>query len=285
MPLSAIAALLLLPPAVREWRDLPYAAAHPRQVLDVHAPEGARGAPVVVFLHGGGWSRGDKRQALRGKQRAFPAAGFVLVSANYRLSPEHPYPAFVQDAAAAVGWVRANIGRFGGDPGRLFVMGHSAGAHLAACLGADPRWLRPHGLRPADLLGVVSLDGGGMDVAESARFPATAAIYRRAFGDDPEVWEEASPIVQARKADRLPDFLLVVAGKGLMGQARRDRRSQRQAERFAEVARSKGARAETSLWPELDHGGVNDAAGQADHPLCRKIVAWMRERTQPDQRR
>lgn len=251
----------------------------------MYAPARSARAPVVVFFHGGGWRRGDKRQALQGKEKAYPEAGFVLVSANYRLAPEHRYPAFVQDAASVVAWVRANIGRFGGDPGRMFLMGHSAGAHLAACLGADVRWLRPHGLRPADLLGVIPLDGGGMDVAESARAPATAALYRQAFGDDPNVWEDASPLVQAGRADRLPDFLFVTAGKGLLGLARRDRRSQQQAQRFVAVLQKKGSRARVSVWPELDHAGVNAAAGRTDHPLCESILAWMRERVQPDQRR
>ncbi|MCA1998077.1 MAG: alpha/beta hydrolase [Armatimonadetes bacterium] len=275
-------------PEVRTTLDVPYTdSGHPRHRLDVYAPVGADRAPVVVFFHGGGWRTGDKRQAIQGKERVLPAAGFVLVSANYRLAPEHRYPAFVEDAAAAVGWVHRNIGRYGGDPKRLFVMGHSAGAHLAACLGADPRWLGKHGLKPADLLGAIPLDGGGMRVSEAAqaRSPILAGIYRQAFGDDPSVWDDASPLIQVRRAERPSDFLLVVAGRGLMGLPRADRRSREQAEEFAAAIRAKGARAEVSFWPDLDHGGANAMVGNPDHPLSKKVVAWMRERAQSAMRR
>ncbi len=273
---------------VKATLDVPYTdSGHPRHRLDVYAPEGASKAPVVVFFHGGGWSMGDKRQALKGKESVFPQAGFVLVSANYRLAPEHRYPAFVQDAAAAVGCVRRNIARYGGDPGRLFVMGHSAGAHLAACLGADERWLKPHGLRPRDLLGAIPLDGGGMRVSEGAqsRLPGLSHMYLQAFGDDPKGWDDASPLLQLQRTDRPCDFLLVVAGRGLAGLPRADRRSRQQAEEFAEAVRAKGARAEVSFWPDLDHMGANAMVGQPDHPLSKKVLSWMRERAQSAARR
>ncbi|MFN3682968.1 MAG: alpha/beta hydrolase [Fimbriimonadaceae bacterium] len=273
---------------LRTTPDVPYTdTGDPRQRLDIYAPEKASGAPVVVFFHGGGWRTGDKRQAIQGKDRVLTEAGFLLVSANYRLAPEHRFPAFVRDAAAAVGWVRRNIARYGGDPKRLFVMGHSAGAHLAACLGADPRWLEPHGLKPADLLGAIPLDGGGMRVSEGARSrsPWLSAVYRQAFGDDPAGWDDASPLIQVRRAKRPSDFLLVVAGRGLMGLPRYDRRSRDQAEEFAAALRAKGAKAEVSFWPDLDHGGANAMVGNPDHPLSKRVVAWMEERAQSAMRR
>ncbi len=113
--------------------------ADPRQALDVHAPEGARGAPVLVFFYGGSWASG-RRQDYGFAARALAARGFVVVVPDYRLVPQVRWPAFVEDGAAAVAWTRANIAGHGGDPARIGVIGHSAGAHIAMLLALDRRW-------------------------------------------------------------------------------------------------------------------------------------------------
>ncbi|MBC2776504.1 alpha/beta hydrolase [Parasphingopyxis marina] len=129
-------------------RDIAYGR-DARQRLDIYAPQGVdadAALPVIVFLHGGGWRSGDKAgYAFAG--RAFAARGFVTVVANYRLAPDHPFPDFVEDAAAAVLWTEANIRARGGDPGRLVLVGHSAGAHIAGLLAMDGRWLGEAGHR------------------------------------------------------------------------------------------------------------------------------------------
>lgn len=133
-------------------RDIAYGE-HPRQRLDVYAPAGASGAPVVVFAHGGSFHRFSKDvHALIGA--AFRRRGMVAVLPNYRLHPEFAYPSFVEDLAAAVGWARANAARFGGDPERIVVAGHSAGGIMAALLALDGPL---YGLSPGAVRGVVSL--------------------------------------------------------------------------------------------------------------------------------
>ena len=131
----------------------------PRHGLDVYAPANAQGAPVVVFIYGGGWRAGD-RGMYRFVGATLAAAGVVCVVPDYRVWPEVRSPAFVQDAAQAVGWARAHAAEHGGDPARLFLMGHSAGAQIAAMLALNPAWLGAVGMQPGrDLRGVVGLSG------------------------------------------------------------------------------------------------------------------------------
>src|SRR6185436_18662990 len=111
--------------AQRVTRDIPYATAHERQVLDVYAPEGAKNLPVVFWIHGGGWQAGEKTMVAL-KPKAFTDAGFVFVSISHRLLPTVEMESITSDVAAALGWVHKNIAAHGGDPTRVFVMGHSS---------------------------------------------------------------------------------------------------------------------------------------------------------------
>jgi acetyl esterase/lipase len=139
-------------------QDVPYAPGE-RHSLDIYAPSGAVGAPVVVFIYGGGWKDGDK-SLYRFVGAALAARGFVTVVPNYRVFPTVRFPAFIQDAAAAVAWTRANVAAYGGDPRRVFLIGHSAGAHIAAMLTLDRQWLAADGLDPdRDIAGFAGLAG------------------------------------------------------------------------------------------------------------------------------
>ena len=128
--------------------------------LDVYRPAAtsAERMPVVVFFYGGGWSSG-RREDYRFVGRRLAEAGILAVVADYRTWPTAGFPGFVEDGARAVAWARANAADFGGDPERLFVAGHSAGAQIAALIGSDPRYLRAHGLQPRTLAGVIGLSG------------------------------------------------------------------------------------------------------------------------------
>jgi acetyl esterase/lipase len=130
-----------------------------RQVLDVYRPDGARAAPVVVFFFGGSWQGGDKETYLF-LAAALAQRGYVTVVADYRVYPEVRYPKFIEDGALAVRWTKNNAVRFGGDPGRIFVMGHSAGAYIAAMLAINGRYLNAVGLDPhRDLAGLIGVSG------------------------------------------------------------------------------------------------------------------------------
>lgn len=131
----------------------------PRRKLDVYRPLDARGqAPVVVFFYGGNWDSGERgNYAFVG--RALASRGIVTVVADYRLYPEVTYPDFLTDSAMAVAWIAKRAASYGGDPKRLFVMGHSAGAYNAAMLALDSRWLGAQGMAPSDLRGWIGLAG------------------------------------------------------------------------------------------------------------------------------
>jgi acetyl esterase/lipase len=157
-PLTAINALS--PGSASErTADLSYGEG-PRRMLDVYRPKNAGNAkaPVVVFFYGGNWVSGDRADyAFVG--RALASRGIVAVVADYRLYPEVSYPNFLDDAAQAVAWAAKQAGRYGGDPKRLYVMGHSSGAYNAAMVALDPRWLKKQGMSPADLRGWIGLAG------------------------------------------------------------------------------------------------------------------------------
>ena len=130
----------------------------PRQQLDVYAPRHAKDLPIIVFWYGGGWENGKKSQ-YRFVGAALAKAGYVAVLPDYGLYPEAKFPAFVQDGAEALAWVASHAGEIGGDPGRIFVAGHSAGAHLAAMLAYDRSQLERVGLPPEIVSGFIGLSG------------------------------------------------------------------------------------------------------------------------------
>ena len=162
---------------IRVAKDLAYGDA-PRQRLDVYAPRAACGRPrpVVVFFYGGSWNSGT-RAGYAFVGRALAARGFVTVVPDYRLVPDVHYPAFVEDGAAAVRWAISHADAYCGDGGSVVLMGHSAGAYIAAMLAVDPRWLGAS--RPA-VKGLVGL-AGPYDFA-----PFDVAASRAAFGQSPD---------------------------------------------------------------------------------------------------
>jgi acetyl esterase/lipase len=137
--------------------DLAYGEG-PRRGLDVYVPPAARGAPVIVFWYGGAWTRGSKEQ-YRFVGATLAEAGYVAILPDYRLHPQVVFPAFVDDGAAALRWVYEHAREYGGDPSRIFLMGHSAGAHLAAMLALDGARLDAAGVPRAAVRGLVGLSG------------------------------------------------------------------------------------------------------------------------------
>jgi acetyl esterase/lipase len=132
----------------------------PRHTLDIYVPaKSDRAPPVVVFFYGGGWKSGD-RAMYRFVGRSLAACGALTVIPDYRVWPETGFPGFLQDAAAAVAFARKETPRLGGDPSRLFLMGHSAGAYIATMLALDPEWLAGAGVdQRSALAGVIGLAG------------------------------------------------------------------------------------------------------------------------------
>ena len=157
---SPVSVLNALAPkaGIIETPDVRYAPGE-RHTLDIYAPKGQDPAPVVVFIYGGGWKDGNKAE-YRFVAAALAARGFLTVVPDYRLYPQVRFPAFLQDNAAAIAWTKAHIAGYGGDPHRIVLMGHSAGAYNVAMLTLDKQWLGAAGLDPdRDVTAAVGLAG------------------------------------------------------------------------------------------------------------------------------
>lgn len=174
--------------------------------LDVYIPQGAANAPVIVSIHGGLLMAGDRREDAFVGQR-FAAAGYVTAVISYRLSPQASHPAHIEDTAAAFAWVKRNIRQHGGDPDRIVVTGHSAGAYLAMLLVADSRWLATHKLSSRDIKGVAPVSGFYWVDKPGVAPDRPKSVW----GPDPKVWVDASPTRYLR-ADLPPILILDTDG-------------------------------------------------------------------------
>lgn len=235
--------------------------------VDVHPVEGRCDAPVAIWVHGGGWRRGDKDNDAGQRAAFYNAQGWLLVSVNYRLTtatadPPVRFPDHNNDVAAAIAWIDAHIDEFGGDRSTMLLVGHSAGAGIAAAVMADPSHLAAHGITPDHLDCVVLLDSAGYDVSAAAQGPG-ADIYVDAFGDDPAIWARASPIEHVGDGP-LPARVLIVTRGGV---ARVD-----VARTFADRNIAEGTDAHVVDVSPLTHEEVNTAIGSGDDTMTPLIA-------------
>jgi acetyl esterase/lipase len=238
----------------------------PRQGLDVYTPVPSQvgaAAPVVFFIYGGGWEDGDKAQ-YRFVGAALAARGFVVVIADYRVWPQVRFPVFLQDGALALRWTVDHIARFGGDPGSIMLLGHSAGAYNAAMLAFDPRWLRPLGLAPHTLLRGFAGLAGPYDF-----LPLTSPTLQAIFGP-PDQLAQTQPI----------NFVTAAAPPIWLAAGADDRtvdpgNTRRLAARAAQVGASVSGR----IYSGLDHRlllGVFAAPLRPLAPVLHDVVAFLR---------
>jgi acetyl esterase/lipase len=258
-------------------RDIPYTdPAQERQVLDIYSPKGAKDLPVVFWIHGGGWQTGDKKD-VQLKPQAFNDRGFVFVSTNYRLLPAVDMGTIIRDVARAVGWVHDHIAEYGGDPKRLFIMGHSAGAQLAALLCTDDRYLKAQGVPLTDVKGCVPVDGDTYDVPaiiETAEtrwrvhgLPRAKFGHREKFGNDPARHRDFSAVTHVAKGKGIPPFLILhVAGHS---------DTTAQAQRLANVLREAGVPVRVFGARETTHDKLNADLGRPDDPATRALFAFL----------
>ena len=245
---------------------------HPRQRLDVHPQAGLREAPIVLFAHGGGWTFGDKRavNALPGWARRH---GFLLASTNYRLTPDVTARECAEDVARATAWLLEHGRAHGGDPRRLFLVGHSAGAHLVALVGVDGAYLARHGRKVSDLAGVIPIDGAGYDAVRQMARPQRPGpvarrlneMYHMAFGDQAAA---LSPTLLVRPGETYPPYLIFHVA------ARPDAREQ--SEGLAAALRRAGGRAEVVTAPGETHRSINVEFGQAADPEGERAARFVK---------
>lgn len=213
---SAIAIELKESKDIKIFKDIPYTkikGVNPNLTsLDIYTLVIGENCPVIVFIHGGTWSLGNKG-SLSDKTISFIKANFVYVSINYRLSPDIKHPIHASDVAIAITWIYRHISDYGGDPQNIFLLGHSAGGHLAALIATDEHYLKDLGFSTKIIRGFIGLDSAAYHLPTLIRSePENYYLFEMAFGDNPEMWEKASPIYYVKKGKDIPPFLLIYAG-------------------------------------------------------------------------
>jgi acetyl esterase/lipase len=214
-------------------RDVAYGTLD-RQKLDIYLPKDRKPRAVIVFFYGGGWKRGD-RKLYRLLGGALTGRGYALVVPDYRVFPEARFPAFVEDAALAMKWVRDNARMFGNAP--LFLMGHSAGAHIGALLSLDPSYLRAHDIENSLVRGFIGL--AGPYTLDPAKWDSTREIFVTA-----QPAEAARPIKLVREGIA-PILLLHGANDKTVGV--------HNSEHFADALKAHGNVAQLKVYPRIGH--------------------------------
>lgn len=238
------------------------------QKLDLYVPDAARpakGYPIAVYVHGGGWSKGDKGMVQQ-KPDFFNAQGWAFASVGYRLLPEGTVEQQAADVAAAVQRLRRDAATLGIDPTRIVLMGHSAGAHLSALVGTDPQWL---GSGLNELAGVILLDGAGYDVAEQMRQGSfmTKRTYEPAFGTEPARQARLSPTLHAASPNA-PRWLILYVSR------RADATSQSNA--LAKSLQQAGAKVQLEGVDGESHMTINRELGEPGNPQTDIVRAFLK---------
>jgi arylformamidase len=246
--------------------------------LDLYAPVGAAGAPVAVWVHGGAWQKGDKAGAEHASfLSSFVREGYLVAALNYRLAPQAEFPAYPQDVAAGIAWVHEHAHEYGGDPARLVLIGHSAGAHLVALVATDETYLEEHGLALSDLAAVVPVDTEAYDLPHLAeRFggvlPDTWGVP---FGQDRALWEAASPVAHIAPGKGIPPMLICYSGGMMDPQRRVNPHREPDARRFADALLQAQVRAEVIGAPEKSHLEIMQQFGLADDTIAPAVFAFL----------
>lgn len=260
-------------PAVNVRKNIPYVSARSPnrrlRSLDVYSPKSDKRHPVMVYIHGGGWRAGDKR-AVHAKPSAFIKQGYVFISINYRLHPQADWKTQAADVAAAIQHVHRHVEKVGGDPDRIYLMGHSAGAHLAALVATDGRYLKNAGLSLSSLKGVVLLDGAGYDIPRrlARARPRARKLYETIFGKEQTAQSAASPVSHVEKGTGIPPFLIIHVA------ARPD--SKKQSDILAESLKKAGVRAEVVAAKNKTHGTLNRELGTPGDVPTREVFRFLK---------
>lgn len=230
-------------------------------------PAKAPGGTLVVFVHGGGWAKGDMDSGNGMKSAAFTAAGHDFATVNYRLYPAASAEQQAADVAAAIAAAIAAADRGGQSPARVVLMGHSAGAHLAALVALDDRYLAAAGVPAGRVAGVTLLDGAGYDVPGQIASGGNVELYRTIFGADPKVWAMLSPLTHAASAADGPAFLIHhIASREGAG---------RQARSFADAITRAGGTAKVVAAEGKTHASINREFGQPGDGVTGEVLAFV----------
>lgn len=244
---------------------------HPLQRMDFYRSSAQGPRPLILFVHGGAWIGGDKSDSTgSAKIRHYTQSGYQLASVNYRLLPEVDIEHQADDVAAALAALLEQSRELNIDTRQIVLMGHSAGAHLAALVATDPRFLKRYGLMPGDIGGVVLLDGAAYDVPSQIvdAGPLLGFAYQIAFGSAQQRQLSLSPANHA-SGDNARDFLLLHVERP---------EAERQARRFANALQSSGTRVSVAQVPGrgMDgHNMINAMLGRSDSQATPIVDQWL----------
>jgi len=240
--------------------------------LDLYVPKKGNNLPVMVFIHGGAWRTGDKSNHNK-KAIKFAEEGYIFASINYRMSPGVTFPVYVQDVAKAIGWIYKNISTFGGNREQIFLIGHSAGAHLAALVSTDEKYLKEEGYKLDMLKGVVLLDGAGYDIPKVKKLNERLydRLYKPAFGEDSALLKDASPVYHVAKDKAIPPFFIIYAGSREM--------SRMESELLGDKLKKSGVYVELYHAIDKNHGTLNRELGVDKDESTEKILQFLKKIT------
>lgn len=272
VPLSGCTALTVYNDVVPQDRakqvrisDVAYGSAR-RQKLDIYLPnKDVKNADVVVFFYGGSWKLGRKEE-LSFVANSLAQRGFVVVVPDYRLVPEVRYPDFIKDTAKAIAWTYRNVRGYGGNPRRMFVSGHSAGAYNAVMTALAPEFLGGEGLSPSVMRGVIGISG------PYDFLPFQYIALHRAFDSAAPNLEVTQPVYRARKAGGVPPMLLIAGAGETMVPAKNT-------EELASILRQRGKRVDVKIYPGARHLTTLLAFSKPrrnEASVLDDIVAWMK---------
>lgn len=282
---SLLASLALFaadaPPSLTPTKaDVPYAGTTElRQTLNVYAPatKPAKPAPVVFWIHGGGW-RGGEKTNVQLKPKFFTDLGYVFVSTNHRYVSAVPMNEIFADVAKSLRWTHDHAAEFSGDPNRIVIMGHSSGAQLAAYLAIDERPLKAEGLSLSMFKGCVPVDADTFDVPavialatanrKAAGKPEPTYGHREIFGGKPELWTEYSATHHVAAGKGIPPFLILYDAAAPL--------TPDQATRLETALTSKGVPAKAFGAKETNHGKINADLGLPGDPSTAELLAFLR---------
>lgn len=255
----------------RTLRDIPYAKqTHHKLTLDVYSPsrlQESQFLPVLIHVHGGGWFTGDKKLMKR-HGLFYAGKGYIVVTPNYRLSPEIKHPVHVEDCALAVKWVFDHIHSYGGDPKQVYLSGHSAGAHLVALLATNPSYLEKQGIEVDQIKGVIPVDTASFDLTRKDNERFVQKLRARAFPSDMESLTSGSPLLQVKKGMQYPPFLIFASGNR--------QPAINQSQDLANKLKEAGGRAKVHVVEGYNHKDMNTGMFTPDDLISRSILEFLK---------
>lgn len=226
-----------------------------RHKLDLYLPKGQKEFPVLVFIHGGGWRKGDKEK-FEQFGRMFAAKRVGTVVPNYRLTPQVKHPEHVKDVSRAFAWTYKNIAKYGGKTDQIFISGHSAGGQLVALLATDGSYLKAEGLSLANIKGAIPISGP---------YQLTAARHKEVFGDE-DSCRQASPLTHVK--GHHPPFLLLYAEKDIP-------HCDEMTNAMVEALRKSNDQADSQVFKDRDHGSIVGNIPNDGDPVAEAMLAFI----------